>query len=302
MTTRPLFALEGGRDPRNPLPRRQYCPALVNMNTSTWDAAIAAYKVWLRLATRSDDTVYQRIYRVRTLARDLGGTPWTVTPDDLTGWLASHHWQPETLRTAQYAISKFFAWAVQCGRIDKSPADGLPVAKRAQHIPRPAPDHIVTEAVNQADRRTALMVCLGRRCGLRRGEISRIHTDDLAYEADGLWLTVHGKGDKDRLMPISDKATVDLIERWLDGRQGWLFPGLIGGHLSPARVGELMSEAMSGPWTAHTLRHRYATEVYQGTRDVLVTQKLLGHASPATTQVYVQVGRDVLRAAAGWAS
>jgi site-specific recombinase XerD len=56
--------------------------------------------------------------------------------------------------------------------------------------------------------------------------------------------------------------------------------------------------ALLGPgWTAHSLRHRFATRAYAGERDLLTVQQLLGHSSVATTQRYTQIPDDALRRA-----
>jgi site-specific recombinase XerD len=55
-------------------------------------------------------------------------------------------------------------------------------------------------------------------------------------------------------------------------------------------------------WTAHTLRHRFATVAYAGERDLLAVQVLLGHSKPETTRLYVLIPDASLRAAVAWAA
>ena len=59
----------------------------------------------------------------------------------------------------------------------------------------------------------------------------------------------------------------------------------------------MVSAALAGNWTAHTLRHRFATVTHDATGDLVVVQQLLGHASLATTQLYVAANHDRMRAA-----
>jgi integrase/recombinase XerC len=66
-------------------------------------------------------------------------------------------------------------------------------------------------------------------------------------------------------------------------------------------VGKLVARALPDNWTAHTLRHRYATLTYRGSRNLRVVQTLMGHASILTTQRYTQVSDDEIRAAAACA-
>ena len=74
-------------------------------------------------------------------------------------------------------------------------------------------------------------------------------------------------------------------------------PGQIDGHLSPAYVGKRVSRVLGVGWSTHTLRHRFATRCYAGSRDLLSVQKLLGHSKPETTEGYVLVPNEWLRSA-----
>jgi integrase len=62
-------------------------------------------------------------------------------------------------------------------------------------------------------------------------------------------------------------------------------------------VSKLLSRALPPGWTGHTLRHRLATAAYGGTRDLLAVSALLGHSRPETTQRYVRLPDDAIRAA-----
>jgi integrase/recombinase XerC len=130
------------------------------------------------------------------------------------------------------------------------------------------------------------------RAGLRRGEVARVHTRDLLEGADGALLLVHGKGDKERVVPIADELG-ESIRHGAAGhtagasRDGWLFPNGAGGHLTPWHVGNLVVRVLPDNWTMHTLRHRFASRAYRGTRNLRAVQKLLGHESIATTERYV---------------
>ncbi|MEC4838196.1 tyrosine-type recombinase/integrase [Mycobacteroides chelonae] len=83
---------------------------------------------------------------------------------------------------------------------------------------------------------------------------------------------------------------------------GWLFPGNDNGHLSPRWVGTLCAKVMPEVWTMHKLRHRFATRAYRATRNIRAVQRLLGHASVATTQIYTAVDDHEMRAAVVGAS
>lgn len=138
------------------------------------------------------------------------------------------------------------------------------------------------------------MARLAAYAGLRASEIARVQGSDL----HGDMLRVLGKGGKVRWVPVMNARLVVQLR----DLTGWAFPSPAGGHLTPGHVTRLLSEALPDGWTAHTLRHRFATVAYDGTRDLLSVSELLGHARPETTQRYVRLSADALRAAVSAAS
>ena len=142
-----------------------------------------------------------------------------------------------------------------------------------------------------AGTRERLMLRLAAECGLRRAEVAQVHSRDVVEDLGGWSLVVHGKGSRERVVPLPVSVGVEL--RAL-GR-GYAFPGDDHGHLSPRWVGTLISRLLPEGYTMHSLRHRFATRAYAVDRDVFTVQELLGHASPATTRVYVQLPNDSKR-------
>lgn len=223
--------------------------------------------------------------------------PWALDADDLVGWLAARRWAPETRRSYRAALRQFYAWGVRAGRLERSPAEELPPVPAPVTVARPAPAEAVAEGLAASDPRVRLMVALGARCGLRRAEIAQVHADDVERDLVGWSLVVHGKGRRERRVPLPDDLAFQLRRA-----DGWVFPGLDAGHLSPPRVGELVAAALPGDWTAHTLRHYFASRTYRACRDPFIVQRLLGHAKLDTTLRYVQLGDDAVRGAVSWAA
>ncbi|UPU89749.1 tyrosine-type recombinase/integrase [Demequina sp. TMPB413] len=123
-----------------------------------------------------------------------------------------------------------------------------------------------------------------------------VHARDLVHDAGGWTLTVHGKGAKDRDVPLNPSLALAIRKACLAGG-GWCFPGSDHGHLSPRWVGKLLTRALPNPWTAHTLRHAFGTELLRLGVDLRTIQYLLGHSSVATTQRYTKPADDAPRAA-----
>lgn len=262
-----------------------------------WEQALGGWKQWLIAAGRPASTIKLRMYQMRRFSAD-NPEPWAQTQETLIAWLSEQEWAPETRRSYRSALRGFYGWAHAAGKMGYDPAWLLPPIRARIGRARPTPEPVLRTALAFPDPRTRLIILLAARQGLRRGEIARIHSDDLTEDLAGWSLRVHGKGDKVRVIPLHDDLAVMLRERGT----GWAFPGQIDGHLSPRWVGDLVQRAMPKGWTTHTLRHRFATVAYHGSRDLLAVQELLGHSKPETTRLYVQLPDDALRAAMQWAA
>jgi len=258
------------------------------VETITWAEALPLYIRHRRASATAEGTIRLHRHYLRHVSR-FAATPFEATPAELEAALAVRRWSPETRKSARAAVRAFYRWAHTTGRIPVDPSAGLPTVRVPAGAPRPTPEAVLTRALALADRRGRLMLLLAARAGLRCAEVAQVHTRDLA----GSTLYVHGKGGKTRRVPLLDDELLHAI-RCADG---WLFPGRTGGHLAACTVGDLVADLLPDGWTAHTLRHRFASAAYAGTRDLGAVQELLGHARPETTRRYVVVPEGHLLAA-----
>lgn len=259
--------------------------------TVRWREAIDGWGSYLISGSKPSTTLYLRQYHLRRFADQHGHLdPWEVTVDDLTAWLASYEWAPETRRSYQGSLRSFFHWAHVSGRVSVDPAALLPTIKPPDAQPRPAPEEFFRDALRQATPRIAMMVELAGFAGLRRGEIAQASREDVEPDPGGWVLFVHGKGRRERRVPLLPGFARELRA----AQTGYLFPGSIGGHLSAPYVGKLISSVLPDGWSAHSLRHRFSAKFYEHERDIRATQQVLGHASVVTTQRYTPVPAGAL--------
>lgn len=257
------------------------------LGSKRWNDALNLYAISRRAGGLSPGTIRLHRHYLRQLA-GRHSSPWSVTTAQLLDALSVEHWKPETRKSARAAVRSFYRWAHNAGHIEHDPAAGLPPVKVPPGVPRPAPEQVLLDALRTAQPRVRLMIALAAYAGLRAAEIARVHSDDVV---DGQ-LYVVGKGGRGRVVPL----TAQLGES-LSRFDGYVFPNRLGSHVSAGHVSKLVSQALPAGWTAHTLRHRLATRAYAGTRDLLAVGALLGHSRPETTQRYVAMPADALRAA-----
>lgn len=252
-------------------------------NTVTWHEAIFSYQTTLTAVGRASGTVRLKRYYLLRIAH-LSSSPANLTTGQLETFIAVQHWKPETTRSLLSTVRTFYDWAISRGLAATNPARGIPPVTIPPAVARPASDKDIARArKGTTDLRVKLMILLGATLGLRCCEIARIRETDW----DGRELIVHGKGAKDRALPVANI----LLQHTLNdlGRGAWLFPGRIDGHLSASYVSKLIGQSLPHGITAHQLRHRFATVSWDGTHDLLAVSAALGHAKPETTKRYIRL-------------
>ena len=258
-----------------------------------WRKSINGWTDTLKAAGLSAQTIKSRRYKMVHLATLLMPSgPEDVTTEQIVQAFARQQWKPETRKAYRNTISSFFRWLHKSGRRSDDPSLDVPRVKKPHAHPRPCPDRYIAAAMKMATTSERLMIRLGAECGLRRGEIAAVHSDDVVADSAGRSLIVRGKGDKQRIVPLPD----DLAGIIMDAR-GYLFPGRFGGHVEESYIGDHISRLLPDGYAAHTLRHRFATTAYAATHDLFVVAELLGHESVETTEHYVAMPDGRLREA-----
>lgn len=258
-----------------------------------WRESINGWTDTLKAAGLSAQTIKSRRYKMVHLAALLMPSgPEDVTTEQIVQLFARQQWKPETRKAYRNTISSFFRWLRKSGHRADDPSQDVPRVKKPHAHPRPCPDRYIKAALEKATESEKLMIRLGAECGLRRGEIARVHSDDVVPDNVGRSLMVRGKGDKQRIVPMPD----DLADMVM-AAHGYLFHGRFGGHVEESYVGDHISRLLPNGYGAHTLRHRFATTAYAATHDLFVVAELLGHESVETTEHYVAMPDGRLREA-----
>ena len=258
----------------------------------SWKISLSQFVDYLVSIGQSENSVITRWYQLSRLARAMPDGPDSVTEPALTAWLSSRNWNLETRHSTTSALRVYFQWATRNGYCKTDPAARLPSVKRPRRVARPVPDDVWLHDRQRAPYRVKLMIDLAALLGMRRCEIARVHSKDVMHDDGGWVLLVHGKGNKERLLPITE-----TLAKRLTHRDGWVFPSYPDAtqHLTAGHIGKLIEKLTDRRWTLHQLRHRFGTTIWRQTHDLLAVQTLLGHESPKTTEIYIAFPDDRLR-------
>ena len=209
-----------------------------------------------------------------------------------------------TLARRSAALRRFFGFLHDEGLRPDDPSAALPRPRHQRPLPRildegevegifaAAEDRAASGQVDAVRNLALLELLYGS--GLRASEL--VTLPRRAIRQGQPFLILRGKGDKERLVPVSTRAT-DAVQRWLDAcpiDSIWLFPSGKK-HWSRVRlfhiVRALAADAGIAPdrVSPHVLRHAFATHLLAGGADLRALQTLLGHADIATTQIYTHV-------------
>ena len=213
-----------------------------------------------------------------------------------------------TIARKAAALRCYFSWQVRQGHLAPDPARSLRAPSGGGRLPRVLSSGEVTSLLEvpsgaPVDRRDLAVLELLYAAGLRVAELCGLDRTDI--DLKGRTVTVLGKGNKQRRVPVHD-AAVAALRAWLeDGRDAMegppeaAFVNRRGARLGPRDVRRILDRRSASPTHPHALRHTYATHLLDGGADLRVVQELLGHASLATTQVYTHVSKERLRAVYG---
>ncbi|MGV9193186.1 tyrosine-type recombinase/integrase [Microbacterium sp. MC2] len=256
------------------------------------EALLPAFTDYLESRRRAAGTIKQRTRHIRLLAKTFPDLA-EVTPVELDQWVRdqSDGKRPETVNTMIKSLRVFYSWADRFGLIRPNRATLLDQVPNPHRMGRTVDDDRLEAALQGASARDRAMILLGRDAGLRLTEIATLHTS----MRTGAWLTIIGKGSKQRRAALTPRlaAALDAIA---PAGGGYYFPSRDGdGHMHPMSVNKIITRVTGV--NPHALRHAAGTSVYNATKDLRATQAFLGHSSPTTTGIYVHVLDDELRSA-----
>jgi integrase/recombinase XerD len=286
----------------------------------TWKQSFRNFETYLRLEkSLSDNSVEAYLNDVYKLEKyfteaAIDISPGKVTYSDLKSFLTWYGVNNSNTRTQSRVLSgvrAFFRYLLIEGEIEENPASLIESPKIGLKLPEVLSvteiDRIISEidlSKPEGHRNKAIIETLYG-CGLRVSELVNLRLTDIHYNEE--FVVVTGKGNKQRLVPVSQKALKEIDIYKQDRNrlpvikdQNILFLNRRGSHLTRAMIFTIIKDLAARAGirkniSPHTFRHSFATHMIEAGADLRAVQEMLGHESILTTEIYTHIDRSFLR-------
>ncbi|MBE6189959.1 MAG: site-specific tyrosine recombinase XerD [Alistipes sp.] len=282
-----------------------------------WVETARRYRTYIKVEKRLSENSVEAYMRDLEQFAHFVLVKWDVPPrkveremvERYLEWLYDEGREKSSQARMLSGIRSFFNYLLLNDEIQSSPAEDISAPKAGRTLP----DVLTTEEIDRLISSIEVDTVKGRRdraivevlysCGLRVSELITLRVSDLFF-GEG-YIRVIGKGDKQRLVPISDLAR-ERISLYLDERKAAksneevLFLNNRGKQLTRVMIFTILRRAalragIDKKISPHTLRHSFATHLLEGGAGIRQVQELLGHESILTTEIYTHLEAEHLR-------
>ncbi len=274
------------------------------------------YKYYLKIERQlSANTVAAYFSDVEQFLKDISAKPSEVSSSDIESHMnaLSSNVSKRTQARVLSALNSFFDWLILEGERKDNPCDNVDAPKIGRYLPEVLSVEEVERILDSVGLttwhgirdRAILEVLYG--CGLRVSEAVTLKISDI-YAEKG-FVSVVGKGDKQRIIPIGEPAA-EAVEKYLEVRplaydkmcEDILFLNKFGRPLSRVAVFKMVKNQAAAAGVTkeispHTFRHSFATHLIENGADLRVVQEMLGHENILTTEIYTHIDTSTWQAA-----
>lgn len=288
----------------------------------TWNTAIENYKTFLILEkSLSDNSIQAYLNDINKLIVFCSSHEPAVEPEQVTHSLLNQFFvslmslgiSPRSQARSISSVKSFFKFLIYDEVITINPAANLDAPNIGKTLPNVLSVEEIDEMIQAIDlnkpegqRNKAIIETLYS-CGLRVSELVNIKVSHIHFRMG--FIKIEGKGNKERLVPLSGKAKDEIrlyIKSYRDkidkakGSEDILFLNKRGKGLSRVMVFNIIKElalkaGINKTVSPHTLRHSFASHLVNGGADIRAVQDMLGHESILTTEIYTHLDNSFLR-------
>jgi integrase/recombinase XerD len=287
-----------------------------------WVESKKGYETFLRLEkSLSQNSVGAYVNDINKLISFVeefhpGITPETIKLVQLRNfveWMSGNGVSPRTQARTISGVKSFYKFLLIEEVVENDPTMLLESPKIGRKLPDVLTDDEINQLINSIDlgkreglRNKAILETLYS-CGLRVSELINLRLSNLHFEQE--FIKIAGKGEKERLVPISKRA-MEYIKLYLNGyrrrlrveksSENILFLNRRGKKLSRVMIFTIIKDLaekinLQKSISPHTFRHSFASALVQGGADLRAVQEMLGHESILTTEIYTHLDKEFLK-------
>ena len=218
--------------------------------------------------------------------------------------LSKSKYAKSTVNRKNVSISSFFSWCINQKKLNIKNIKHIKNLKTERKLPTILTsnyinnllDTIPTSTSKEIRDRTIIEILYSS--GLRVSELTNLKVNDFKNNKS---LKVLGKGNKVRILPMTDKS-FNYMNLWISKYRSeykneksgnYIFLGVRGGKISDREIQRIVNLRLGT--FPHSIRHTFATHLLDGGADLRVVQEMLGHTDPSTTQIYTHVSKKQLK-------
>ncbi len=285
-------------------------------NTKRWQEISRRYRSHMRLEKHLSENTIEAYMRdlaqfAHYILRMYDLPPAKVEPEMVEhymGWLYSNNREKSSQARALSGIKSFFNFLLLSDQIETSPAELIEAPKATRQLPDTLSTQEIDLMINSIDPSTVkglrdrAILELLYSCGLRVSELCDLKLSDLRF-GEG-YIRVIGKGDKQRLVPISgiarERISLYKEQRKESSNNDFFFLNNRGSRLTRVMIFTIIKQAaqragINKKISPHTFRHSFATHLLAGGANIRQVQELLGHENILTTEIYTHLDNRQLR-------
>jgi len=287
-----------------------------------WEAEIKDFEDFLRIEkSLSENSIEAYLHDIKRLTEYFEIYNPEIMPEDVKyahlesfiQWINELGVSAGTQSRIVSGIRSFYKYLLIEDAIDKDPTALLETPRNTRKLPEVLSMDEIDAMLSKIDlsqpegHRNKAMVEMLYSCGLRVSELIDLKISNLYFEKG--FIRVIGKGDKERLVPVSEKAVKEVMfyvdnqrqtQQIAKGNENYLFLNRRGQKLSRVMIFNIVKNLafeaqIKKNISPHTFRHSFASHLVDGGADLRAVQEMLGHESITTTEIYTHLDRDYLR-------
>jgi site-specific recombinase XerD len=259
---------------------------------------VSLFQSKLQITRHASGTIADYSHALYKAVAYIGKLPEEFTQADADGYLSyllSRKPQPAVSQFKHFIYGlKSYRHAMGCPGLAGL---ALPKIRREKRLPRVLSVEQVRLLLRSCDLYSKALFSVIYDCGLRASEACKLQWYDISFDRRQV-LVRHGKGDKDRFVPISPKTLQVLRVYWRSfGEAGLVFrkddkgTPIDNAYIRKCLKWQLQKAGLDTSLSTHALRHSYATHLLEAGEDIQTVQQRLGHKSMQTTVIYLHVAR-----------